>query len=60
MHTKWVLTPRFCELTGYSKKAVDRKRESGVWAEGIHWKKGPDKHIFINLEAYEEWVETAA
>lgn len=54
---RWVLIPRFCALTGYTEKAVRRKIETGKWAEGVIWKKGPDRHIFVNLEAYEQWVE---
>lgn len=60
MYVKWVLIPRFCELTGYTKEAVNSKIKDGVWAEGIHWRKSPDNRRQINLEAFEQWVEEVA
>lgn len=60
MYMKWVLVPRFCELTGYSVDAVQSKIKSGVWAKGVHWRNSPDNRRQINLEAYEKWVEEAA
>lgn len=56
----YVLIPKFCELSGYTEKAVRRKMESGVWAEGKHWKKAPDGRILINIPAIEHWIETHA
>jgi len=53
----WVLIPAFCALTGYSDKAVRRKIESGVWIEGKHYRRAPDKHININMLEYYKWVE---
>lgn len=55
--TRYVLIPRFCAITGYTEKAVRRKMQSGVWLEGREWKKAPDGHVMINMEAYERWVE---
>lgn len=57
---KWVLIPKFCELTGYTPGAVNSKIDKGVWAEGVHWKKSPDGKRQINLQEYEKWVEEAA
>lgn len=57
IHVEWVLIPTFCALTGYTDKAVRRKIEGGVWIEGIHYKRAPDGHITMNLQAYYQWVE---
>lgn len=51
-----VLIKKFCELTGYSDKAVRRKMESGVWLEGDIWRKAPDGHIMIDLVRYDAWA----
>lgn len=56
---KWVLIKRFADLTGYTDKAVRRKLDQGVWVEGVHYKRGKDGRILINLEAYDEWVSAA-
>jgi len=57
---KWVLIPRFSSLSGYSEKAIQRKREAGVWLENVHWKKAPDGRIFINIEQVDKWVENGS
>lgn len=54
---RYVLIARFCDLTGYTPKAVQRKIEEGVWLEGKVWRKSPDGHRQIDLEAFERWVE---
>jgi hypothetical protein len=57
MYTRYVQIRRFCELTGYTEKAVRRKIEDGVWLAGRQFKKAPDGHVLICLEGYERWVE---
>lgn len=58
--SKYVLVVKFCDMTGYTDKAVRRKIQSGVWVEGLHYRKSPDGHIQIDFEAYEKWVEGQA
>lgn len=57
INLQWVLIPVFCSLTGYSDKAVRRKIQDGKWIEGRHFRKAPDGHITMNLQAYYAWVE---
>lgn len=62
MHTsqmtpRYVLITRFCEVTGYTDKAVRRKMQDGIWVEGREFRKAPDGHIMIDLEGYTRWVE---
>lgn len=53
---KWMLLPLFCQLTGYSEKAVRRKIEEGIWLQGKHYRKVCGR-IHMNLQAYYQWVE---
>jgi hypothetical protein len=54
---KWVTIKKAAELSGYSEKAIQRKRECGVWLEGDIWIKAPDGHILISSEGIERWAE---
>ena len=54
---RYVLITKFCELTGYSDKAVRRKIEDGIWRQGHEYVKAPDGHIMIDTENYVTWVE---
>jgi hypothetical protein len=54
---RWMLLPLFCTLTGYTDKAVRRKIQDGVWLQGRHYRKAPDGHITMDLQAYYAWVE---
>ena len=53
----YVTIERFHAITGYTVKAIERKIESGVWAEGGVVKKAPDGRRLISLEGYKRWVE---
>lgn len=44
-------------VTGYTAKAMERKRQDGIWLEGREWVKAPDGRILYDLEGYERWVE---
>jgi hypothetical protein len=57
MNMRYVLVNKFCELTGYTDKAVRRKIEEGVWVEGIHYRRAPDGHLTIDIQNYYNWVE---
>lgn len=53
---KWITLKRFCEISGYSPKAIYNKKDRGIWTKNIHWRKAPDKKIFINPEAIDSWI----
>lgn len=57
VNVKYVLLPVFCAITGYTDKAVRRKIEDGIWRQGKHYRKAPDGHITMDLQAYYRWVE---
>jgi len=52
---KWVLERRLTELTGLTHEQIRLRRAQ--WIEGRHWKKGPDKSLWYNLEEIEKWVD---
>lgn len=47
---------KFCELTGYSVKAVEKEIEKGVWLEGREFHRAPDGRLVIDIEGYNRWV----
>ena len=55
--TRYVQIGRFCELTGYTRSAVDQKRSEGVWLEGYEYIRAPDNRILMDLDGYERWAE---
>jgi hypothetical protein len=54
---KWVKTSKYAEISGWSSDALKKKRLSGIWIEGVHWQTGPDKNVFYNWRAIDEWIE---
>lgn len=54
---RWVRLNKFCELTGYSAKAVHALKTSGKWRLAREYRK-VDGRILIDLQAYEKWVES--
>ena len=56
---------RYCLITvaaaatGLSEKAIRRKIEDGHWVKGKHYRKAPDGHIYINMDEFNQWVETS-
>lgn len=54
---RYVRIPRFCEITGWTVKAVERKIEDGVWVEGREYRRAPDRNILIDMKGYDRWVE---
>lgn len=50
-----VLLKKYAEQSGYTEKALREKIHKGVWAEGVHYYRSPDRHIVINIEEVEKW-----
>lgn len=53
----WMLIPKACEIIGYTDDAVRAKIKHGIWRKGVHWLKGPDGRIFLNIVAIMRWIE---
>jgi len=54
---RYVLLPKFEELTGYTVKAIESKIDKGIWREGKEFRRAPDGRILVDLEGYQRWVE---
>jgi hypothetical protein len=54
---RYVMSKLAAEVTGYTVKALERRRQEGVWVEGWEWVKAPGGRILYDLEGYERWVE---
>ena len=54
--SRFVRIKKFCELTGYSQKAVYHKIADGVWMQNREYRRGPDSAILIDMEGFQRWV----
>lgn len=54
---KWVRITMLQQINGYTPDAVRGKIKTGLWREGLHWKKAPDGNIMVNPRAIDEWIE---
>ncbi len=57
MLCRYVTIKKFSELSGYTEDAIRAKMCNGVWIEGIHFKRGPDRKPLMDIEEYYRWVE---
>lgn len=46
----------FCERTGYTRKAVERKIQDGVWLQGHEYVRAPDGRVLISIKGYHKWA----
>ena len=53
---RYVLISKAAELSGYTAKAIEMKISEGVWCENVHYRRAPDGHIVIDLQAFERWI----
>jgi len=54
---RYLTIGKFAEQSGYTEDAIRAKIKTGVWLEGIVWKKAPDGRVLIDTEGYGTWVE---
>lgn len=52
----WVTAEKFEKETGFKRKAMDYRRSSGHWQQGVVWVKGADGFIYYSLEGYQSWL----
>jgi len=52
----WVNTAEAERLTGLKRKALDKRRQDGTWAQGTDWKNEGAKVLYsrTSLEAYND------
>lgn len=48
---------KFCELTGYTEKAVRRKKEEGIWLVGHEIHQSENGEITVDPEGYARWAK---
>jgi len=53
----WVKPIVIENLKGITVGALKKKRERGLFVEGIHWKKADDNVIYFNYEKVEEYLD---
>lgn len=53
----YVTIDKFSKRSGYTEDAIRAKIKSGVWLEGVVWKKAPDGRQLISIVGYKLWVE---
>lgn len=52
----WVRTHKVVELVGISDDAIRAMIKRGIWLNGVHYTKAPDKRLYFNLAAIEKWI----
>ena len=54
---RWVKSSRYCEASGDTPDAIDKRLRTGVWLRDIHARM-PDgsKSLWINLDAVNDWA----
>lgn len=58
-HLDWVLTPKLSEMSGFSEDSLDKLRQRGHVAFGVHWQKNRIGRIVWNVERFDEWQSTS-
>ncbi|WP_413911857.1 excisionase [Candidatus Skiveiella danica] len=56
---RYMTIKRFADWSGYTPDAIRTKVRDGVWREGLEFKRAPDGRVLIDVEGYNEWVESA-
>jgi hypothetical protein len=56
LQTPYPVIAKFCEFTGYSVKAVEKKIETGVWLEGREYHRAPDGRLLMDIDGFNRWV----
>lgn len=60
MTARYITIEKFSQETGYTEDAVRTKIKRGVWQEKVVWLKAPDGRVLINMDGYDEWVESGS
>lgn len=52
----WVTAKKLFELTGITIDASNKKRQRGVWPEGLIWRRAEDGRVYFNLDNVMQWI----
>ncbi len=47
---------KFCDMTGWTEKAVNHMISDGVWLDGKEYTRLKNKRLLISIKGYEDWV----
>jgi hypothetical protein len=53
---RFVTVDKMATESGYTRNAIYKKCNDGVWRQGEVWHRAPDGRILIDVEGYERWV----
>ena len=55
---QWVRLSKYCDLSGDTHDAVEKRLRTGKWLRDVHARK-PDgsAELWVNLDAVNDWVE---
>lgn len=53
---RYIRVNKFAEMTGFTPNAIYCKIREGAWTDGFQYRKGPDGHVYVDLEGFERWV----
>jgi len=54
---EWIPVSKYCELTGETADAVDKRIRSGYWLRDIHVRQPEgSSRLWINIEAVNQWA----
>ena len=58
MSLDWIKLSKYCELSGETHDAVEKRLRTGKWLRGVHARQ-PDgsAELWVNLRAVEDWAE---
>lgn len=54
---KSITIGKLCEITGYTKGAIQAKIHRGDWVEGKEYTKAPDGRNLVLVDGYNQWAK---
>lgn len=57
---RYVTVGKFAAESGYTEEAIRAKIKNGVWLQDVVWIKAPDGRILVDIQGYENWVESGS
>lgn len=47
---------KFCDMTGYTRSAVDNKIHRGDWLEGYEYVRSSNGEVTVDIVGYNRWA----
>lgn len=55
---EWITLAQYCARTGDKPGAVHKRRSRQIWKDGVHCKKAPNNHLWVNYTEAQKWVKS--